>query len=479
MTKRIVIVEDEGIVAKDISRKVEQLGYSVQKIISSGERVKEEIMKSPPDLIFMDIVLKGELDGIETAQQIREHYNIPIIYITAYADEKTLERVKMTEPYGYIVKPFDSRDLRIAMEIALHKHEADQDLKKSREKFQSLYEELTTAKQGLNEQLMDHTTQIEMLLDTRKKLQTEKRWNEGLKIILDGVIKLGFTRCGLFLVNSAKNTLDFHLGRGFSPPLEKTSIALDESSLIGVRCVRKKETYYQKGIDSSEEATIFNAQSFVWIPIIVQDEAFAVIAADKGNENSIIPQEDIHNLEILSSICSVFIDRTRILVESMPEKMLHTPHKYRLESATAYIVLEKKPEKSYEIFCELVTHGIPGLIISRQHPKRLKTVYGLHKTPIFWLSKVEAQNVISPDDLPKLMYIINDFIQKGDKSIILLDGLEYLIIQTEFLSTIKFLHQLRDLIILNNSQLIIPLFKDALPEREFNILEREFQIFSS
>jgi CheY-like chemotaxis protein len=479
MTKKIVIVEDEGIVAKDISRKVEQLGYSVQKIVSSGEKAKEEIIRSPPDLIFMDIVLKGELDGIETAKQIREHYSIPIIYITAYADNKTLERAKMTEPYGYIVKPFDNRDLRIAMEIALHKHETDQDLKKSKETYQSLYEEAKTTKQGLNQQLVDRAQKIDILLETRKHLQVEKRWNEGLKIILDGVISLGFKRCGIFLVNSVRNTLDFHMGREFSPSLEKTSINLHESSFVGVQCVHHKKTYYRKGVDSSEDTTLFNSQSSVWVPIIVQDEAFAAIAADKGNEDIIISQEDIRNLEILSSICSVFIDRTRILTEPMPEKMLQTSYKYDLESATACIVLEKKPEKSYEIFCELVTHGIPGLIISRQHPKRLRALYGLNRTPIFWLSKVEAQDAISPDDLPKLMYIINDFINKGDTSIIMLDGLEYLIIQTEFISTIKFLHQLRDLIILKNSRLIIPLFKEALPEREFNILEREFHIFSA
>jgi len=125
----ILIVEDESIVALDIKDKLEHLGYNVLAIVSSGERAIEEVKKNQPDLILMDIILKGEIDGIETARQIRKCFDIPIIYLTAHSDEQTLKRAKVTEPFGYIIKPFVDDDLKSAIEIALYKHGMDTKLK--------------------------------------------------------------------------------------------------------------------------------------------------------------------------------------------------------------------------------------------------------------------------------------------------------------------------------------------------------------
>ncbi|WP_424354540.1 response regulator [Methanobacterium sp. MBAC-LM] len=117
----ILIVEDESIVALDIQDKVERLGYGVLAVVSSGEKAIEEVKKSQPDLVLMDIVLKGEIDGIETAERIREHFNIPIIYLTAHSDNQTLNRAKITGPFGYLVKPFVDSELRSAIEEVLNK----------------------------------------------------------------------------------------------------------------------------------------------------------------------------------------------------------------------------------------------------------------------------------------------------------------------------------------------------------------------
>ncbi|MDH5716241.1 MAG: diguanylate cyclase [Spirochaetia bacterium] len=124
-TEQILIVEDEGIIAKEIQNRVERLGYLVTDILDSGEAAIETVHNNQPNLILMDIKLKGEMDGIETARKIRMLYNIPIIYLTAHTDEKTLERAKLTEPYGYIVKPFDETDFKIRIEMALYKHKME------------------------------------------------------------------------------------------------------------------------------------------------------------------------------------------------------------------------------------------------------------------------------------------------------------------------------------------------------------------
>ncbi len=100
--------------------------------------------KEKPDLVLMDIVLKGEMDGIEAASQIRSCYDIPSIYLTAYADDKVLERARITEPFGYIVKPFINEDLKIAIEIALYKHRVEKERKRLVQELQDALPKITT-----------------------------------------------------------------------------------------------------------------------------------------------------------------------------------------------------------------------------------------------------------------------------------------------------------------------------------------------
>ncbi len=142
---QILVVEDESIVAEDIRRNLQNLGYVVPAAASSGEDAIKMAEELSPDLVLMDIVLKGEIDGIEAAEQIRSRFNIPVVYLTAYSDEKTLERAKITEPFGYIIKPFKERELQINIEIALYKHKMEKKLKESREWFSQTLKSITDA----------------------------------------------------------------------------------------------------------------------------------------------------------------------------------------------------------------------------------------------------------------------------------------------------------------------------------------------
>jgi PAS domain S-box-containing protein len=119
---KILIVEDENIVAKDIQNTLKSLGYLVAGLAASGEDAIQQTAATRPDLVLMDIMLRGYQDGVDAAQKISALYNIPVIYLTAFTDEKTLQRAKITEPYGYVLKPFEERELHIAIEIALYKH---------------------------------------------------------------------------------------------------------------------------------------------------------------------------------------------------------------------------------------------------------------------------------------------------------------------------------------------------------------------
>jgi len=126
---RIMVVEDEKIVARDIQNTLKNFGYDVSAVVASGEDAIQMVREVQPDLVLMDIVLRGNMDGVRTARKIYYDFNIPVIYVTAYADEGTLNRVKKTEPFGYILKPFQVKELRSAIEIALYRHRTDKRLK--------------------------------------------------------------------------------------------------------------------------------------------------------------------------------------------------------------------------------------------------------------------------------------------------------------------------------------------------------------
>lgn len=119
---RILIVEDEGVLAKGIERKIEALEYTPVGIAFSGEDAIDMVNKEQPDLILMDIKLAGPMDGIETTQKIHEKFNIPVIYLTAFSDIKTIQRAKITAPFGYILKPVNERELHCNIEITLYRH---------------------------------------------------------------------------------------------------------------------------------------------------------------------------------------------------------------------------------------------------------------------------------------------------------------------------------------------------------------------
>ena len=125
----ILIVEDEPVVAKDIQLSLQRLGYRVPATATSGEEAIRKAGDTHPDLILMDIVLKGNMDGVETALQIQRRQDVPVIYLTAYADNHTLERAKVTSPAGYMLKPYQANELRTTIELALHRSQHDRHMR--------------------------------------------------------------------------------------------------------------------------------------------------------------------------------------------------------------------------------------------------------------------------------------------------------------------------------------------------------------
>jgi two-component system response regulator LytT len=140
MPINILVTEDESIVRKDIERCLGNLGYNVIASADNGEDAISMAMKHKPDLALMDIMIKGDMNGIAAAEEIKRNMDIPVVFLTAYADEGTLNEAKMAEPHGYILKPFKDVDIQTAIEMALHKHGKEREMKQETDFLRSMAE---------------------------------------------------------------------------------------------------------------------------------------------------------------------------------------------------------------------------------------------------------------------------------------------------------------------------------------------------
>ncbi len=139
---QVLIVEDDGIIAMDLESRMKQLGYGVTGIAGYGEQAIEKVKENAPDVVLMDIILKGEIDGIEAAEEIRTQYDIPVIFITGYADKERLKRAKLAYPFGFIIKPFQDKDLEVTIEMALYVAKVDAERRKTEEALKESDEHL-------------------------------------------------------------------------------------------------------------------------------------------------------------------------------------------------------------------------------------------------------------------------------------------------------------------------------------------------
>jgi PAS domain S-box-containing protein len=136
----IMVVEDELIVAEDLTRWLMTLGYTIAARAMTGRDAVRRCEATRPDLVLMDILLPGEIDGIQAAEEIRRRFDIPVVFITASSDDATLARAKVSEPFGYILKPFDERGLYSTIEMALYKHQSEKRMRESEERFRLMFE---------------------------------------------------------------------------------------------------------------------------------------------------------------------------------------------------------------------------------------------------------------------------------------------------------------------------------------------------
>lgn len=192
---------------------------------------------------------------------------------------------------------------------------------------------------------------------------------------------------------------------------------------------------------------------------------------------------DIHGFisvssERLSKVAQ-FVEEEKFFVEPTAEKELKGEKKYRLKEGFSYLVKEETPEKSFDIFIDYVTHGVPGLCITRTNPRFLREKYSLEKTPCIWLSSTKTKECNSSLDLTEISISIKDFVRKSKASIIILNGFEFLVTNFGFRMILLFIQMLSEYISTTESVLIIPINPETLDVKQLKLLEKEMIIFKS
>ena len=175
VTDKVLIVEDENIIAMELEQQIKQLGYAVIGPVASGEAALKNAEIARPDLVLMDIRIQGPTDGIETAEAIRYRFDIPVIYLTAHADQTTIERAKMTEPLGYLMKPWREHELQAAITVALHRHKTNKALAQRQADFLAM---LTHDIQNPLQLVLGYADVLEEELDSRGLHQARQLLNQ-------------------------------------------------------------------------------------------------------------------------------------------------------------------------------------------------------------------------------------------------------------------------------------------------------------
>ncbi|MFQ5891855.1 MAG: PAS domain S-box protein, partial [Candidatus Methanofastidiosia archaeon] len=253
-----------------------------------------------------------------------------------------------------------------------------------------LERKLKSYTEELERKIEDKTRRIKALLETDYALRETSNWEKGLEIIIDGALKgLGFDTIGIYLLNQRKNLLEYVKGFETLKDYTPENIPLSDEDYVASKCIKERKPFNIK--DAFSDLRVQKqiepiSKEFAWIPILFQDDLLGAMVVSNRLSEREITEEDIQTLMLFANQTATFIEKARIQIEPAVESHLETELTYKLEPSEGYLVKEVRPEKSFEIFYDLVTHGIPGFCVSRTHPEKIIKVYGLKKTPIVWLS---------------------------------------------------------------------------------------------
>ncbi len=299
--KKILIVEDELLVAEDIAFRLKSLGYVITDLLISGEEVLPSIEKEKPDLILMDIMLKGKLDGIQTHELINRKYKIPLVYLTSYSDEKTFSRAKLTQPFGYIIKPFDERELHTVIEVAIYKHSM----------------EMRLEHQLKNEELISRIS-TQLLATKTENLDT---------VIIDSLRifgeYMGVDKAFILIVDQEKNTYDSVYewcfdekysvsGRTKSIPLNNIMWSLEKLSDNKVLIINSMSDFPPEAGKERKLVESFGIKSYTAVGLNYNNQISGVLGFDSILFKKEWDEREIFSVKLFGEIIANTLERKQI-----------------------------------------------------------------------------------------------------------------------------------------------------------------------
>lgn len=302
---RILVVEDEAITAMGIKSNLEKWGYEVPYVASSGEEALELVKKSCPDLILMDIMLNGDMDGTQTAEKIIEKKKIPIVYLSAYSDNETTVRAKKSTPYGYLTKPFKQNDLRVTVEMALFKYQmevvSEQESTRLKNEFlKNMSHELRTPLNGINGSIeILHQGVIDPNSSQHKELLDDALTSSHQLIkLIDGVLKFTELESEKPDLSLTEVNIEQYINEILEliiptqPRLIPIKIQVDPT----VQKVRLNKKYFGVILENyiSNSLKFSNDENLIKIQIVPETEKF--LKLEVSDEGIGIREEDMHKL---------------------------------------------------------------------------------------------------------------------------------------------------------------------------------------
>ncbi len=397
--KQVLIVEDERLVAEDIKDSVKSLGYDVMGITSSGEEAVKIAKEISPDLVLMDIKLDGDMDGIEAAQLIRSLTNVPVVYLTAHADDKTLNRAKITEPMGYIVKPFEDKELQSTLEIALYKSKMEKKLKESEKWFSTTLLSIsdaviTTDRKGF----------VTFMNPVAERLTGWSRKNA-----------IGKPLKGVF------NVIIEGTGRGIEDPVSRAILGGSVFVQLNETLLKAKDG----AVTPIEErcSPIKDDKGNIMGTVLV----FRDITERKQAEKALKQQaEDLEkaNIELKLAFDGLF-KRLEQKQKPVSEELKEVGTENR-GSVFLYSIEEEAQARS--LFLSMYDAGIPALAVVRTPPKRFRKLLGRDVETVWLTTNRSSEGVcLNPSNITRLSMVLTEFFKRAPVGVVLFEGVEYLL----------------------------------------------------
>jgi len=447
----ILLVEDNPDHLSFEKKSVEKLGgISLVKTARNAREARAALLEDSFDLIILDYDLPDS-DGLAFLESLTiANSDVPVVMVTGLGNEKIAVKAMKLGAYDYLVKDREylktlpdviNRSLeKIRLSRSLKKIE--QQLKKSEERYTDLFE---NANAGF----------VSIDLKTEKFIKPNKKM---LQIT-------GFTR---------QELEEMHYYELALPSERDRIIGYHQNRLSGKGDSSESPAEYEFWISTRKKNKKYVSCTVTVFPRI--DEIFQTfidITDRKILEEKVRKAHEQlkkHTRELENEVDE--LKKQMVIVPAL-ESRTDAEQKYNLDFGCSYLIKEKHPRIGYEIFKDMVSHEVFGLVVTRSHPRQIQKMHQLEKTPMVWLSKNESdESAISGSNLGSLYHTILEFVKNSPPSVIMMDGLEYLITVNGFDRTIQFLNDLLETVMLQQCVLIIPINPDAVEKKELAILER-------